>query len=85
MTPNRITHLTHDGSIGTITLLNTKKHNALSHQLVAEVIEALTTLATAQVRVVILRAPAIDQGQSQGLVTGTVTLFRCSPWIFGSG
>jgi methylmalonyl-CoA decarboxylase len=66
MTSNRITHLTHDGFIGTITLLNTKKHNALSHQLVAEVIEALTTLATAQVRVVILRAPAGSEVWSAG-------------------
>jgi methylmalonyl-CoA decarboxylase len=48
--------MTQDGHIGTITLDNPKKHNALSHQLVAEVMEAFRQFDAAQARVVILRA-----------------------------
>ena len=48
--------MTQDGHIGTIWLEHPEKHNALSHRLVAEVIEALKQLEVAQTRVVILRA-----------------------------
>jgi hypothetical protein len=48
--------ITQDGPIGVIALDNAKKHNALSHQLVTEVIAALKTLGDAATRVVILRA-----------------------------
>jgi methylmalonyl-CoA decarboxylase len=48
--------LTQDGFIGTITLQNPKKHNALSLDLVDEVIAALKQLEEAQARVAILRA-----------------------------
>jgi methylmalonyl-CoA decarboxylase len=56
MTPNSLTQLLHDGFLGIITLDNAKKLNALSHQLVTEVIEGLKSLEEAQVRAVILRA-----------------------------
>lgn len=56
MTSNRLTKLSHDGFLGIITLDNAKKLNALSHQLVTEVIDGLKSLEAAQVRVVILRA-----------------------------
>jgi methylmalonyl-CoA decarboxylase len=48
--------LTQNGPVGVIALDNAKKHNALSHQLVAEVIEALKVLEAARARAVILRA-----------------------------
>ena len=48
--------LTQDGYIGTITLDNPKKLNALSHGLVTAVIDALQQLEKAEARVVILRA-----------------------------
>jgi methylmalonyl-CoA decarboxylase len=48
--------LTQDGHIGTITLNNPKKLNALSHELVTGVIDALKRLDEGQARVVILRA-----------------------------
>ena len=48
--------LTQEGPVGSITLNNAKKHNALSHQLVSEVMAALKVLAEASTRVVILRA-----------------------------
>lgn len=44
------------GHLGTITLNNPKKHNALSHALVEELIAALNALEQAAARVVILRA-----------------------------
>jgi methylmalonyl-CoA decarboxylase len=58
MTTSRLCQVTQDGYLGTITLDHTKKHNALSHQLVNEVIEGLKTLEAAQVRVVVLRSTA---------------------------
>ncbi len=48
--------LTQDGYIGTITLDNPKKLNALSHGLVTAVIDSLQQLEKAEARVVILRA-----------------------------
>jgi methylmalonyl-CoA decarboxylase len=48
--------LTQDGHVGTIALNNPKKHNALSHQLVTEVIATLKTLGEASTRAVILRS-----------------------------
>jgi methylmalonyl-CoA decarboxylase len=48
--------LASDGRIGTITLQNPKKLNALSEALVHEVIDALREFAAAGVRVAILRA-----------------------------
>lgn len=46
-----------DGKIGTITLNNPKKHNALSAPLIKDLITALTNLAASKVRVIVLRAP----------------------------
>jgi methylmalonyl-CoA decarboxylase len=66
MTRNSLTTLSHEGSIGIITLANAKKHNALSHQLVTEVMEGLKSLEEAQVRVIILRAPAGSKVWSAG-------------------
>ena len=48
--------MTEDGHIGTIWLDNPTKLNALSHQLVEEVMEALKHLENTKARVVILRA-----------------------------
>ena len=48
--------LERDGHLGTITLDNPKKLNALSHELVNEVIAALQELEQGEARVVILRA-----------------------------
>lgn len=48
--------LTQEGHIGTISLENPQKHNALSHQLVAEVMDAFRQLEAEKARVVILRA-----------------------------
>jgi len=45
-----------DGAVGTITLNNGRKHNALSHALVDGMIEALNGFRQAQVRAVVLRA-----------------------------
>lgn len=50
--------LTQDGHIGTIVLDRHKKLNALSHDLVAEVIDALRQLDEGGARVVVLRAQA---------------------------
>ena len=50
--------LTRDGHIGTIVLDRPKKLNALSHDLVAEVIAALQELEGGGARVVVLRAQA---------------------------
>lgn len=50
--------LVRDGHIGTIVLDRPKKLNALSHDLVAEIIDALHQLDEAAARVVILRALA---------------------------
>ncbi|MDP2823071.1 MAG: methylmalonyl-CoA decarboxylase [Sulfuritalea sp.] len=47
---------TQDGHIGTIVLDNPKKLNALSHDLVAGIVDALQRLQEAEARVVILRA-----------------------------
>ncbi len=54
----RLKHIeiTQDGHLGTITLDNPKKLNALSHDLVAEVISALQALEQAAARAAILRA-----------------------------
>jgi methylmalonyl-CoA decarboxylase len=52
----KLTTLIQDGPIGTIVLDNSKKHNALSHLLVTEVMLALQQLEDAKARVVILRA-----------------------------
>jgi methylmalonyl-CoA decarboxylase len=54
----RLKHIemTQDGHLGTITLDNPKKLNALSHDLVAAVIDALRQLDEGGARVVILRA-----------------------------
>jgi len=46
-----------EGAIGTITLNNPEKHNALSAELISDLLEALTGLAGSGARVVILRAP----------------------------
>ena len=49
----KLISLTQDGPVGTITLDNGKKHNALSHAMVDEVIAALQALEQAAARVVI--------------------------------
>lgn len=46
-----------EGMIGTITLNHPEKHNALSAELISDLLEALTGLAESGARVVILRAP----------------------------
>ena len=46
-----------DAAIGTITLNNLKSRNALSEELVAELLSALDQMQEADVRVVVLRAP----------------------------
>lgn len=45
------------GNVGTITLDNPKKHNALSASLISDLIEALEELVGSGVRVIVLRAP----------------------------
>jgi methylmalonyl-CoA decarboxylase len=45
-----------DGAIGTIVLNNGKKHNALSHDLIGALIEALTGFREQKIRAVVLRA-----------------------------
>jgi methylmalonyl-CoA decarboxylase len=57
---------TQDGHAGTIALNNPSKLNALSHQLVTEVIDALKALEATQVRVVTLRAQAGSKVWSAG-------------------
>lgn len=52
----KLISLTQDGPVGTISLDNGKKHNALSHTLVMDVIEALKEFESNRTRVVILRA-----------------------------
>jgi methylmalonyl-CoA decarboxylase len=46
-----------DAHVGTLTLDNLRKHNALSEALAAELIASFEALAAAEVRVVVLRAP----------------------------
>jgi methylmalonyl-CoA decarboxylase len=46
-----------EGMIGTITLNHPEKHNALSAELISDLLEALTGLAESGARVIILRAP----------------------------
>ena len=46
-----------EGMIGTITLNHPEKHNALSAELISDLLEALTSLPGSEARVVILRAP----------------------------
>jgi methylmalonyl-CoA decarboxylase len=52
----KLTTLIQDGPIGTIVLDNSRKHNALSHLLVTEVMQCLKELDESKARVVILRA-----------------------------
>jgi methylmalonyl-CoA decarboxylase len=47
-----------DGFIGTVTLNNAAKRNALSEALIGELVAALEGLKTAKARAIILRAPA---------------------------
>ncbi|MCF8209524.1 MAG: methylmalonyl-CoA decarboxylase [Rhodoferax sp.] len=58
--------LSQDAHVGTITLNNSPKHNALSHLLVAQIMEALKQLELAKTRVVILRAPENSKVWSAG-------------------
>jgi methylmalonyl-CoA decarboxylase len=58
--------VTHHGYIATICLDNPLNHNALSHALVAEVMESLKQLERAKTRVVILRAQAGSKVWSAG-------------------
>jgi len=44
--------------VGTITLDNRKSHNALSAELITEVLKAMTALCEAEARVIVLRAPS---------------------------
>ena len=44
--------------VGTITLDNPRKHNALSASLIADLIEALNDLTGSRARVIVLRAPS---------------------------
>jgi methylmalonyl-CoA decarboxylase len=46
-----------EASVGTITLDHREKHNALSAELISDLLEALAGLTTSGARVVILRAP----------------------------
>jgi methylmalonyl-CoA decarboxylase len=46
-----------EASVGTITLDHREKHNALSAELISDLLEALTGLANSGARVAILRAP----------------------------
>jgi methylmalonyl-CoA decarboxylase len=66
MTTNSFTKLSNEGPVGIITLDNPKKHNALSHQLVTEVMAGLRSFEEARARVVILRAPAGSKVWSAG-------------------
>jgi methylmalonyl-CoA decarboxylase len=66
MSTTPLTTWSQDGFVGTITLDNASRHNALSHQLVMEVIEALKVLHEAQTRVVVLRARAGSKIWSAG-------------------
>jgi methylmalonyl-CoA decarboxylase len=45
-----------EGSVGTITLDHSEKHNALSAELISDLLDALTSLTSSGARVVILRA-----------------------------
>ncbi len=47
-----------DGNIGTITMDNPARHNALSAPLIADLLDALSDLCAAAARVIILRAPS---------------------------
>jgi len=55
-----------EGSIGTITLDNPAKHNALSAPLIGDLLAALSDLASSGARVIVLRA---TKGR-EGLVCG---------------
>ena len=58
--------LSHEGDIGTISMNHVARHNALSHCLVAELIDAMKQFAHARARVVILRASALSKVWSAG-------------------
>ncbi len=66
-------------SIGTITLNNLKKHNALSEALISEVIAALSNFKQQKARVVILRAPAGVKVWSAGHDVKELPLSRRDP------
>ena len=55
-----------ENKIGIITLNNSKKLNALSAELVSEIVEALDTLQKEKIRIVILRAPENSKVWSAG-------------------
>ncbi len=55
-----------DGFIGTVTLNNTEKRNALSQALLSELVQALEDLRTAKARAIVLRAPAGSKVWSAG-------------------
>ena len=71
--------LTRDGHIGTIALDNPKKLNALSHELVTRIIDALRQLAEADARVVILRAQPGAKVWSAGHDVGELPEGRRDP------
>ncbi len=66
--------LSQDGPIGTITLDNARKHNALSHQLVSDVIDGLKAFEEAKLRVVILRAAPDSKVWSAGHDVGELPI-----------
>ncbi|MRR13608.1 methylmalonyl-CoA decarboxylase, partial [bacterium] len=55
-----------EGFIGTVTLANTEKRNALSAALVEDLVAALDELQERKVRAIILRAPAGSKVWSAG-------------------
>lgn len=55
-----------DGSIGTITMDDQPRRNALSKELIEDVVRAIGTLQDAKVRVIVLRAPKGSHTWSSG-------------------
>jgi methylmalonyl-CoA decarboxylase len=67
------------GNVGTITLDNPKKHNALSASLISDLIEALEDLVGSGVRVIVLRAPRGAKVWSAGHDVGELPLTYDDP------
>ena len=68
-----------EGPTGTITMDNAAKRNALSSELIVEIIEALSSMRDQEVRTVVLRAPAGARVWSAGHDVKELPLTRRDP------
>jgi methylmalonyl-CoA decarboxylase len=64
--PDSLVSIAHDDSIGTITMNDARRRNALSGELIEGVVNAIGELEAAQARAIVLRAPSRASTWSSG-------------------